>query len=304
MLLRYIMRLTFKEGKQREMIYNEKQTYKLSFPQLAKKLDIKEGKLRAFYYDNLSIPEDIFNKFSLKEKYRKFIIEIRKDNWGRIKGGKLSKGSTKIVTTPEESEKLAEFIGIMLGDGNLTKIKGYKIGVYSIRIVGDSRFDRYYLINFVKPLIEELFEIKVNLYKIKKENGLNVNAYGLNLVNFLEEKGLKAGDKIRSQVTIPNWIKNNNLYLRACLRGLYDTDGSVYKLTNQNSHQISFRNYNYTLITDVRESLLSLGIKCSKISKGNEITITKKSELQKFLKEVGFDNLKHLNKVKMWNLAL
>lgn len=298
------MRLFFKKGKQRELIAKEKEKLNLSLPKLASHLNIKLGKLLPYYHEKSSLPEEIFDKFTLKEDYVKWIIDKKEDNWGQSRGGQNSSGSNiKEINEPKESEELAEFFGIMLGDGNLTKIKAYKIGTYQIRIVGDSRFDREYLINFVKPLIEKLFKINVNLHKIKNSNGLNVNANGLRLVEFLESKGFKPGDKIRNQITMPDWIKKNPKFLRACIRGMYDTDGSVYKLTNQNSHQFSFRNYNYTLITDVRNSLLSLGINCSKITKGNEILITRKSELRKFLNEVGFHNFKHLNKVKMFNIA-
>jgi len=87
------------------------------------------------------------------------------------------------------------------------------------------------------------------------------------------------------------------------LRGLYDTDGSAYKLTNQNSYQINFSNKNRRLLEEVRDSLISLGIFPSNITKGKEINITKKSELAKFLKLVGFHNSKHLDKVKMWKIA-
>ena len=39
-----------------------------------------------------------------------------------------------------------------------------------------------------------------------------------------------------------------------------DTDGSVYKITGQNSHQINFSNRNRFLLNDVRNSLIYLGI--------------------------------------------
>lgn len=299
------MRLVFEKRKQTELIKKELAHLDLSLPQLASRLNIKLGRLNAFYYDGALMPEEIFNKFTLKDDFEKHIIEKKEENWGQKLGGKNSIGSyTKEVNCPKETKELAEFYGIMLGDGNLSKIKGYKVANYQIRIVGDSRFDKDYLINFVKPLIEKLFEINVNVYKIKDGNGLNINAYGLRLVEFLESKGFTPGDKIRNQITIPNWIKKNEIFLKSCLRGLFDTDGSVYKITNQNSHQISFRNYNITLLTDVRNSLISLGITPSRITKGNEILITKKSELRKFLNDVGFHNSKHLNKAKMWNLAL
>jgi len=123
------------------------------------------------------------------------------------------------------------------------------------------------------------------------------------LVDFLESKGFKPGNKIKNKLGIPPWIKNDASFLRECIRGLYDTDGSVYKLTNQNSYQINFCNYNPKLLHDVRDSLISLGILPSRVTKGKEFNITKKSELRKFLKGVGFNNSRHLNKVKMWKIA-
>lgn len=297
------MRLVFEKDKQQELIKEEKTVFALSLPSLANKLKIKIGKLNAYYYNNLLMPEEIFERFLLKENYRKFILDKRENNWGqKIGGNSPEAGYIKKINEPNESEELAEFYGIMLGDGNSTKIKRYKVGVYQIRIVGDSRFDKEYLMNFVKPLIERLFNIKVHVFNMKNKNGLNVCAYGLKLIEFLESKGFTPGDKIRNQLCIPAWIKNDEKFLRACLRGLYDTDGSIYKLTNQNSYQICFTNYNATLLNDVRNSLISLGINPSRITKEVDIVITKKDELRKFLNGVGFHNFKHSNKVRMWNL--
>lgn len=298
------MRLLLKKGKEKELITKEKETLNLSLQKLANHLNIKLGKLLPYYQEKVLIPEEIFNRFSLKEKYVQFIIEKKENNWGQSKGGKNSFGSNiKEINKPKESKELAEFFGIMLGDGNLTKIKSYKKGTYQIRIVGDCRYDKAYLTNHVKPLIESLFSIQVKTFKSKEKNALNLVVTSKKLIEFLEEKGFKPGDKIRNQTTIPDWIKNNPQFLKVCLTGLYDTDGTIYKLTNQNSYQIEFTNYNLTLLNDVRWSLISLGINPSKIMRNRDIVITKKSELRKFLNEVGFHNFKHLNKAKMFNLA-
>ena len=40
-------------------------------------------------------------------------------NGGQVKGGKLSTGTTKKIIIPKKDEKLAELIGIILGDGNI-----------------------------------------------------------------------------------------------------------------------------------------------------------------------------------------
>ena len=172
-----------------------------------------------------------------------------------------------------------------------------------IRIVGDIRKDNEYLSNYVKPIIEKLFKIKVRIGKFKKTNAMFIEAHSVLLIEFLEKLGFKPGNKIKNRLEIPFWIKNNKEYLKACLRGLYDTDGSAYKLTNQNSYQINFCNYNSILMKDTRESLIKLGISPSKVSKGTDMYITKKEEIVKFLKLIGFRNSKHLDKVKMWKIA-
>lgn len=171
-----------------------------------------------------------------------------------------------------------------------------------IRIVGDSRHDKEYLENYVKPIIERLFDINVSVRYFKNQKAIYIESHSRKLVSFLEKKEFPPGNKINNKLRIPNWVKQNKDYLRACLRGLYDTDGSVYKITNQNSHQFCFTNYNQGLLNDVRNGLLSLGINCSRISKEKDIYITKKEELRKFLKLIGFTNDRHLKKVRVWNL--
>ena len=170
-----------------------------------------------------------------------------------------------MTVIPKKDEFLAEFWGIMLGDGCLQKIKGYKIGVYGLDIAGHSEHDKEYLLNFVKPLCEKLFSIKCRIYWSKSSKCVHINADSRKLVEFFENNGFKSGNKILNLVGIPFWIKKNPKFLAVCLRGLFDTDGSFYRLTNQNSHQIQFCNKNQRLLKEVRDSLLSLGIKTSKI---------------------------------------
>lgn len=296
------MRLLFEKDKQKELIKKFRKEKDITQKELAKFLNLKEGRLKSYFDESSLIPEEVYKKLDKKKEFSEFIIEKKEEGWGRKLGGKNSMGKTKEINFPEESANLAEFYGIMLGDGNSTRLKGYKIGTYMIRIVGDLNKDREYLMNYVKPLIERLFKIKVRIGKFKS-NAMFVEAHSKKLIDFLESKGFKPGDKIRNNLGIPKWIKSTPRFLRSCLRGLYDTDGSVYKITNQNSHQINFCNYNQRLLSEAREAIKSLGITPSKITKGQEFNITKKSELTKFLKTIGFSNSKHLNKVKMWKIA-
>lgn len=309
------MRLKFVKGKQREIIDLLRKNF--TWDELSDKLGISKGHLKADMRNEKVLLSGDFYKKSCKilgKNFDEFILEKFEDNWGLRKGGLKSSGNIKSINEPEDSKEFAEFYGIMLGDGNSHRTSFYKSrdnkrGVYRIRIVGDSRLDNKYLVEYVKPLIEDLFRIKVRvgIFKPKEnfknsKNGMFIEAHSVELVNFLESKGFKPGNKIKNKLRIPSWIKVNKTYLSACLRGLYDTDGSVYKLTNQNSYQFCFTNHNSGLLNDVRDSLLLLGINCSRISKGTDIYITKKEELRKFLKLIGFSNNRHLKKIKMWNL--
>ena len=93
--------------------------------------------------------------------------------------------------------------------------------------------------------------------------------------------------------------------MAACVRGLYDTDGSVYELLPHwpGLFQVYFSNRNSTLLKDVRKALLKLGINISKISLQKGVTpriyITKKSEIKKFKETIGFKNDRHLKKIKI-----
>lgn len=308
------MRLKFAKRKQRELIDYFRINNKLSWNKFCDLFDIKYGRMMAYFNETSFINEELYKKLDKKGNYSKYILERLGENWGKRKGGINSKGRIKRINLPKDSKEFAEFYGIMLGDGNSHKTSFYnsrkdRRGTYMIRIVGDSRLDNKYLVKHVKPLIESLFEIKVRIGKFKpkenfknSKNGMFIEAHSVELINFLESKGFKPGNKIKNQLKIPKWIISKKNLLRCCIRGLYDTDGSVYKLTDQNSYQICFTNKNQQLLRDVRYSLLNLGVNCSKISKEKDIYITKKSELRRFLKLIGFSNNRHLKKVKMWKL--
>ena len=115
------------------------------------------------------------------------------------------------------------------------------------------------------------------------------------LVDFFISLGIKSGNKIKNKISIPKWIFENKDYLKACVRGLIDTDGCIYTLKPKYPHyyQLSFKNYNTRLLKDVRKAFIQLGYPISKISGGIQIYLTQQEALRKFYKDVGFSNIKH-----------
>ena len=214
----------------------------------------------------------------------------------------------KKINIPKKDEKLAEFVGIVLGDGNIHEYKGFYNGrvieTNAIRIAGDSNKDKEYLESYVASLGKELFGLKACFYKQKDANTLYIIFNGKQIIEFMIHIGLKSGNKIKSQVTIPEWIWESEECLKACIRGLIDTDGSVYELLPYwpGLFQLTFENRNITLLRDTRKAFLKLGYNISKIcgnrtEHGTKIYLTRKNDIAKFYKEINFSNPKHKQKL-------
>lgn len=296
------MRIRLEKGKQKELILLAKGNE--SWKKLASFLDI-DAHYISYELKNESnlISYNIYQKLCLKTKknFDGYIKEKLNDYWGQSLGSRNSKGSLLDIKIPQRDEKLAEIIGAILGDGNVTYYKkGKKIGVYQVNITGHKILDENYHIVYLKNLFEELFRIKSIQTLSKKSNARHLIISSKKVVEFFINEGLKSGSKIRNQSTIPNWIKENNNYLKACLRGLIDTDGSIFKMSNQDPKllRISLTNYNQTLLQDSRSAFIKLDFHPSKIIKEKQIFLSKKSDITKYLKEIGFSNEKHLRRVK------
>jgi len=123
-------------------------------------------------------------------------------------------GPVKTFNKPKASDELAEFIGIMLGDGHADK--------FQISITLNSIADANY-IHFVINLCKGLFKHIPRVLKRKKGNAKVIYYYGVNLVKYLVSLGLIPGNKVKNQVGVPSWISDNFNYKVACLRGLMDT---------------------------------------------------------------------------------
>jgi intein/homing endonuclease len=290
------MRLKLTKSKQRELILSFKIENNLTWQELATLLNVKRGALLEWYHENNLIPKIIFEKLDSNNNYYKYILEEKSDNWGRQKGGLLSTGTTKSITSPKYSKKLAELIGIVLGDGNLHMLNKQS---YMLRIAGHSVLDKDYLSNYVYRLCYDLFNISPKIYYSKRSQEMLVLVHSKAVVEFLIGAGLFTGNKITTKVDIPHWIIDNKSYIQACLRGLIDTDGSIFRMSNKDPHllRLSFTNYNITLLTSTRNAFIALGYFPSKIITGHSFFISRKTDIVKYLKEIRFSNQKHIKRL-------
>lgn len=208
---------------------------------------------------------------------------------------------TRDIFHPPKNKELSELVGVILGDGNINRyVKGKKVATYSLRICGHVDKERDYLTNFVSPLIEKLFHIKSTFYISNHSNAFYLIVNSRKLTEFLSELGLKNGNKVKNQVEIPKWIKENLDFSRSCIRGLIDTDGCIHRMSKRDSNlmRISFKSHNVTMLLDVREMFLTLGFHPSKIINVNSIYISRQKDVEKYINEIGFHNLKHKKRLE------
>jgi hypothetical protein len=209
--------------------------------------------------------------------------------------------SKKTIQIPHKNEHLAEFIGVMLGDGGIYENKT----VSQIRITGNSEKELKYFMNFLEPMIENLFAVLPVISCRKSEKTIVLRINSVETTKFLISCGLLSGNKVKNQVGIPQWIKNEKSLMKACLRGLIDTDGSIYRMTPQwpNLFQLSFKNNSKRLLQDVRDTFIALGFHPSKIF-GNRIVLTRQKEIYMYFKDIGSNNLKYKTTAPSSRLAI
>ena len=130
------------------------------------------------------------------------------------------KSHRKVVTIPGKSKELAEFVGIMIGDGGINNPWQANISMNS---VADAAYA-----NYVEHLIVHLFGVSPAIRKRKDRNTLVISLASTTIVDFLVFLGLPRGNKLKAGLKIPKWILRNPSYRKSCVRGLVDTDGCLY----------------------------------------------------------------------------
>ena len=95
---------------------------------------------------------------------------------------------------PKRSKELAEFVGIMLGDGGVSK---YQLTVTL------HRHDDYQYSLFVRKIIKKLFHIEAGKSMLKNALADNIVISRIKMVEYaVKDLGLVIGNKVRQQVDI------------------------------------------------------------------------------------------------------
>jgi len=191
------------------------------------------------------------------------------------------------VKLPEYSNDLAEFMGIIFGDGTVSDF-------YS-KIWLNSLADRDY-IPFVEKLAKSLFPgATVTSGKDKKDGASWIQISSKIVSSYLQKIGFNFPRRV------PSWIKKNPKFIKAFIRGLFDTEGSVglKKFNGRNGKylykQLTFTNKSLNLLNFVPKHLKKLGMKPTMNSRKN-IYISNLKDICFFLKTIGLHNPKLIQK--------
>lgn len=204
-------------------------------------------------------------------------------------------------------KSLSELIGIIIGDGCIR----YKNNHYFIEIVGNPKNEKEYYFNYIKNLVIDCVGKKPTI-KIRAR-GLRLKFYSKEFVLYLvNELGMIYGKDKHKLVKIPYLIENNEKLLIPCIRGIVDTDGSVFFAKKE-------KNLNYPCI-EITTTSRNLANQLIKILKNKGFNIRSREEnrkdyltsfrmglygegmFRKWVDDIGFSNIKNIQKVNNRNL--
>lgn len=191
----------------------------------------------------------------------------------------------KEIYYPQKSPKLAELIGILMGDGGIKN--------YQVVVTLNKETEKEYAFCIAK-FFKDLFHLNSTIREDNDENVCEVVVSSKNLVEYLIKLGLKNGNKIKQQIDIPDWIERDEKLKRACLRGLIDTDGCFYidthKIKNKRYFNpgLVFTTYSLPLFLSVRRILKSLNYHPTR--EGRNIFLRRENEIIRYFREIGSSN--------------
>lgn len=324
----------------RRVIFNSKELRDMFFQRvisslgLAKIKDLRLGfnipksTLELYLNGNLTLPEELYIKLSanLQKSDLRFFrkkAEFLDSDWGRVKAGKITyakytpifdEGRKKAIHVSQAnakkfdikmslSEELAYFLGLFIGDGFTNKYQRY----YLIQFTGDKRTEKSYYENLISKYSKQLFNLIPIIREEKNGNGLRFNLYSKQLFNLITKRfKISAGRKSRTVLIPREILKARPRIIKACLRGLYDAEGCVF-FDKRNSYKepyprIDLHMLNPRLIKQIFKLLNEFSIPCSTNKDSTRILIYGNDAVKKFLKEIGFQNSKHLEKLKLLRL--
>jgi len=189
----------------------------------------------------------------------------------------------------ELDEDQAEFCGIIMGDGNLWS-NGRK---YEVTITGDITNDKAYFDNLASFVRDKIGK---NPYYRIRGRGLRLTIYSKDFYKFLTDKVGMKDRMLKSESGFPHSIRKNDSFLRRFIRGLFDTDGTIFlsnKKGSPNYPTLEIASSSPKLVDDLYSSLAIFGFRVHKrktTKNGYKVSIYGKEMIWKWNSLIGSSN--------------
>jgi len=190
----------------------------------------------------------------------------------------------------------AELIGVILGDGNLSNPKNH----YRVGITGDPVKDKEYF-EYLQNLIKRVWNKDVPVYHRGRGLRIVINSKSAFSTLVFEYK-LPVGDGKSYKVIIPDAIADNWELAKHAIRGIVDTDGSIFladKPGSPNYPSIEISTNSPDLAYQLKGILDQKGFRVANIwqsySKNNagpsfKVALNGTAQVRKWMEEIGFSN--------------
>ena len=157
------------------------------------------------------------------------------------------------VRIPSKFSKLLAYeTGVHIGDGSLQIVKG---GTHSIRYWGHGENDWKFVSVILPAIIKKLYNKNVSARKCNDSNKCVLSVCSKAIATFKKNVlELPVGKKIQMK-SLPTFVKSRRDLLINCIRGIADTDFSLYYLTN-GTPVLECVMYNKNLIEDISNQLI------------------------------------------------
>lgn len=214
----------------------------------------------------------------------------------------------------------AEFIGWYFGDGCLSRNERYSEFVLAGDLTEENEFYRTVIVPSLQELFSKDFQSPITLKEYPSVGVCGVYIFEQSFVKLLSERfNLVTGGKLNKE--IPDYINTRQQKIDF-IRGLFDTDGSIYfgKSYTRNRKKTFCNLYHYKpkiklgltskkVLDKSYQFLSELGFSpryyAPRKQRPNEQTlysfvIDTKSGIERWLSMIGFRNSKHSTKIMLW----
>ncbi len=211
-------------------------------------------------------------------KISKTLKEKKIDNFKEWRRQAKKKGIIPTYYPPlKKDRELAFLVGMMWGDGNIHKFPRTE----GLRITLGT--DKPELWQHTAKIVKRVFKKQPYIYKPKNQESIIISLYQKELSRRI---GIPCGNRSKIKIELPRWIRNSREFLIACLRGLYEAEGSfnIHKPTY--TYKMIFTNRNDSLLCMVYDSLKALGFHPH--TSQYKVQISRKEEVLKCKKLISF----------------